>query len=612
MNPTLPLFDGATCVHQLFEQQVVRTPNAIALVCGGEALNYAELNARANRLAHLLVSMGVGPETAVGVCVARTPALVIAALAVQKAGGAYLPMDPGYPARRIAYMIEDSGVRVVLADSAAAAALAGASEVVRLDASPEANWPEANPNRDVPGRSLAYIIYTSGSTGNPKGVMVEHRNVANFFVGMDQLLGTRAGTWLAVTSLSFDISVLELFWTLSRGFKVVLYSGGAAGQSIDALLLRHGVSHFQCTPSMAGMLVRDPATAPALAGLERMLVGGEALSASLASDLCNALPAGTLTNMYGPTETTIWSMTHEVSAQSGPVPIGRPIANTQVYVLDAALNPLPVGVTGDLYIGGEGVARGYLKRPELTRERFIDDPFRSGHRLYQTGDLARHRADGTLEFRGRSDHQIKVRGFRIELEEVERGLADHPDVGQAAAALHGSSDAGMRLVAYLAPARAGVVPDPTSVRAHLLSQLPEYMMPDDFVILEHLPLTLNGKVDRKALPALERTAVAAAVFVAPETPTERTLARLWQEIFRVDRIGINDNIFDSGGNSLLAMRLATRIHDEFGVAVPLLTLFERPQLRNLAARIDDLAATGAARSEMAAGELAQGFEYGEV
>jgi natural product biosynthesis luciferase-like monooxygenase protein len=978
-NRTETAYDRDACVHQLIERQVERTPNAAALVYADEELTYAELNARANRLAHLLIAKGVRPDVPVGVCIERSHAMVIAVLAVLKAGGAYIPMDPSYPPKRLAYMVEDSGVRLLLADSAAAEAIAGAAEVVRIDRAPEARESDRNPGRPVPSQSLAYIIYTSGSTGNPKGVMVEHRNVVNFFTGMDQKLGTHAGVWLAVTSLSFDISVLELFWTLTRGYKVVLYSNrldfgeiparrasgdavnfglfyfgsdegdyaeakgrekyklllegarfaddhgfcavwtperhfhsfggmfpspsvtagalamitkrisiragsvvlplhnpvrvaeewslvdnlsdgrvgisfasgwqpqdfviapdafsdrqqrmfeaietvralwrgetrqgpggdgkpvtfitrprpvqaelpvwvtaggspetfrrageiganvithllqqtmeqvgerlaiyrkawkehghpgeggqvalmlhtfvshdeahvramvhepfknylkGAVGlfaavapkgvdikslspaeldalaehaferyfesgglfgtpescvskvvrmkeigvtelaclidfgitadavlaslpylddlrrrcaaadtagdQSVNALVQRHAITHLQCTPSMSRMLVGDSRTAPALAGLQRMLVGGEALSESLAAELRRALPNATLTNMYGPTETTVWSMCHDVGLQAGPVPIGRPIANTQVYVLDSALNPVPAGMAGDLYIGGDGVARGYLKRSDLTRERFVDDPFRKGQRLYKTGDLARHRSDGTLDFLGRSDNQVKLRGYRIELEEIERCLSHHPDIGQAAVTVNGSVDADQRLIAYLVAGKTGRHVDLANVRQYLRRQLPDYMVPGEFVVLDRLPLTPNGKVDRNALLRLETTAAATNDFVAPETPTERKLAKLWQDVLRIDRIGVNDNFFESGGHSLLAMQLARRIRDEFGVELSLQTLFQQPRMRDLSARIDDIGTTITVRREVASGKLAAGFEYGEV
>ena len=947
-NRTDAAYDRNACVHQLIEQQVARTPDAVALVCADEELTYAELNRRANRLAHLLVAKGVGPDVPVGVCIERSNLMVIALLAVHKAGGAYIPMDPGYPPKRIAYTVEDSGVGLVLADSDVAAAIAGSAAVVRADLAADANQPDANPSRPVPSHSLAYIIYTSGSTGNPKGVMVEHRNVVNFFAGMDQRLGADAGVWLAVTSLSFDISVLEIFWTLSRGFKVVLYSsrvalgeahggrkpedavgfglfyfasdegdyaqykgrekykmliegarfadehgfsavwtperhfhifggmypspsvtagalamitkrigiragsvvlplhnpirvaeewslvdnlsdgrvaisfasgwqpqdfaiapeayadrqrrmfegietvrglwrgetrpglggdgkpvtfstrprpiqaelpvwitaGGSpetfrrageiganvlthllqqsieqlderlavyrkawqehghpgeggqvslmlhtfvshdaahvraqvhepfknylkgavslfaavapkgldlstlspaeleelseraferyfetsglfgtpescvaivdrlhrtgvteiaclidfgiptdtvlaslpylddlrrrcaasapSGQSIDALLRKHGATHLQCTPSMASMLVGDPETASALVSLKRMLVGGEALGEALAAQLERAMPGGVLTNMYGPTETTVWSMTHDVDTRPGPVPIGRPIANTQVYVLDPALNPVPAGMIGELYIGGDGVTRGYFKRPELSRERFVNDPFRDGRRLYRTGDLARHRADGTLEFLGRGDHQIKLRGYRIELGEIEAQLARHPSIRECVVVAREDTPGDPRLVAYYTAK--GDAPSVEDLRRPLRESLPEVMVPSAFVLLPALPLTPNGKVDRKLLPA--PSSLQASVrreYVAPAGGLEEKIAAVWREVLHLESVGVGDNFFDLGGHSLLVVQVHRALRDQLDQPLSLTDLYRFPTIGSLAA-----------------------------
>lgn len=383
--------------------------------------------------------------------------------------------------------------------------------------------------------------------------------------------------------------------------------------SVAAQIQRHGVTHLQCTPSLARMLLQDRPTRSALASIRHMLVGGEALPAALARELQTAI-GGDLRNMYGPTETTIWSATQRVVSGTDSVPIGRPIANTQIYILDCCGQPVPAGVPGELFIGGAGVARGYLRRPELTSERFTANRFvpDAKARLYCTGDVGRFLADGSVEYLGRVDHQVKIRGYRVELEEIERLLNEHPDVDQSAVTVHGSMDAELRLIAYLVAARTGSQVDLASLRQYLRRQLPDYMVPGEFVTLERLPLTPNGKVDRKALPAPDSATATATVFIAPETPTEQTLAGLWQKILRVDRIGANDNFFESGGHSLLAMQLVGRIRDRFGVELPLQNLFQRPQLRNLAARIDALSSAAVAKQEIIAGKLAEGFVYGEL
>ena len=925
------------CVHDVIEEQA--------------HLTYRALNERANRLAAHLINLGVGPEQLVGIHLRRSLDLAIAALAALKAGAAYVPLDPAFPAERLRYMVNDARLSVILTQGMlpfdpgeTSAQLVFVTE----DLVSNAALPATNPARRATPKNLAYVIYTSGSTGRPKGVMVEHRNVVNFFTAMDAFINhDPPGTWLAVTSLSFDISVLELFWTLARGFKVViqgdvedyftaasrhedrpigfslfmwgnddapgrdkyrlmldgakyfdqngfeavwtperhfhafggpypnpsitsaalaavteriairagscvsplhhpiriaeewavvdnLSNGRVAlafasgwqpndfvlqpenyaknkrvmieqidqvrrlwrgekvpfrdsfdkelpvqtlprpvqpelpiwittagnpetyrlagelganvlthllGQSLDqvaekiaiyrqaraaaghapstghvtlmlhtfvgesdsevrelvrrpmkdylrssfnlvlgyvktspafkplddlnwrnlpdheinamldfaferyfdtsglfgslstcarmvdrckragvdeiACLLdfgvptdrvlaslpllnqvrgraaerkqrfpiaanieRHGVTHLQCTPSLARMLLLDPPTRTALAGINQMFVGGEALPSPLARELRTAID-GDLFNMYGPTETTVWSTTHRVDSDSGTVPIGRPIANTQVYVLDSSGQPVPVGVPGELFIGGAGVTRGYLNQSELTSGRFSESPLNP--RLYRTGDLARFLPDGCIEFLGRVDHQTKIRGYRIELQEIENLLNDHPRVEQSAVAVHGSADTDARLVAYVVPPGT----DLAELREHLKRYVPDYMVPAEFISLERMPLTPNGKIDRKALPQRNGTTSGAAKeFIAPETPTEIALAELWQQMLRAERIGANHNFFNLGGHSLLAMQLVDRVRTRFAVDLPLRTLFERPTLAAFAEAID--------------------------
>ena len=960
-NKTQVAYPVDKCIHQLFEEQVERTPEAVAVVFEDEQLTYRELNERSNRLACHLQSLGVGPEVRVGICLNRSLEMLIGLLGILKAGGCYLPLDPAYPKERLAFMLEDSQATVLVSEEKLVAGFSTHGvKVVSPNALPLSapfSQSSGNPDSGVTSENLAYVIYTSGSTGKPKGVMLRHRNAVNFFTGMDARVGTEPGVWLAVTSISFDISVLELFWTLTRGFKVVIQgeegafrgtetrnrqsdrrmdlslfyfasdagragddkyklliegakfadqhgltavwtperhfhpfgglypnpavtsaalamvtqhvelragsivlplhdpisvveewavvdhlskgrtalsfasgwhpndfvfapqnyarrkeimrdgietvrklwrgepiqrpggtgesvtikafpkplqpeasiwitSAGAeetfrqageiganllthlSGQSmehlarkieiyrtawrkqghaqkegrislmlhtfvwdnagfvwekvrqpfyeylkayrdlstngqnghgssckpaaaagkdlnsdIDALLnnavdrylgtsglfgtpegclqtieklkaigvdevaclidfgiepelvlsslrhlhqlkescqqtpkvrrasytlpellVRHGVTHFQCTPSLAGMLIQDPQALPALRSLRKLLLGGEALPASLVKQLNIR---GQILNMYGPTETTVWSTTHEVATAEGSIPIGRPIANTEIYIVDRHFQPVPVGIPGELLIGGAGVARGYLNRPELTAERFVAHPFsnRPGARLYRTGDLVRFLADGTIEFLGRLDHQVKLRGFRIELGEIETALCEHPQVREGVVVLREFSAGDKRLVAYFVPnAPAVKVAD---IRNYLKGRLPDYMVPSAFELMERLPLTPNGKVDRKALPAPAGIRAASeTAFVPVQNQVEKRVAAIWQKLLRVERIGLNDNFFDLGGHSLLAVQAQAQLSEEFRTDLSILKLFQYPTIRSLAKFLD--------------------------
>lgn len=966
-NATEAPVRAEACVHRLFEEQAARTPSHAAVTCEDNSVTYQELDHRANQLARRLASLGVGPDVLVGLCVERSVEMMVGLLAIHKAGGAYVPLDPSYPKDRIAYMVEDSKVPVLLTQERLRGDLPKhRAAVICLDS----DWPSIATESSEPfdggaePHHLAYVIYTSGSTGKPKGVMIEHRNVVNFFAGMDHHLGEDApGVWLAVTSLSFDISVLELCWTLTRGYHVVIATGeersgaaprgahaarpldfslfyfssdesegvtdkykllldgarygdqhgfaavwtperhfhafgglypnpavagaaiaavterikiragsvvlplhhplrvaeewsvvdniskgrvgisfasgwqpndfvlkpenfadnknimlrnievvrklwrgekvafpgatgsevevgilprpvqaelpywvtsagnpetfiaagrigafvlthllgqtveelnaklaayrkawkdaGHAGEghvtlmlhtyvgpdenavrekvrqplidylksslnlvkqyawsfpafkkregmeessasvdlqslneeemqgllehsfnryyetsglfgtpesclamvdsiksigvdevaclidfgvdspsvlahleylnelrkqatprraanadySIPALLSRHQVTHLQCTPSMARMLVLDPAAAPGLRGLRRLMVGGEALQPSLAREL-KGLINGHLMNMYGPTETTIWSAVHRVDSVDGIVPLGRPLANQEVYILDARQQPVPVGVPGELVIGGKGVVRGYLHRPELTAERFVAHPFRgaSGGRVYRTGDLARHRADGTLEFLGRLDHQVKVRGYRIELGEIEASLLTHPGVRETVVVAREDTPGDVRLVAYLVPAgkEAAAAGD---LREHLRSRLPDYMVPAHFVNLDALPQTPNGKIDRKALPAPEagHAPVVAQIFVAPASDLEEQIAAIWKDVLKLPQVGARDNFFDLGGHSLLAVQAHRKLRDALARDLSITDIFRFPTIQSLSA-----------------------------
>ncbi|HWX21797.1 MAG TPA: MupA/Atu3671 family FMN-dependent luciferase-like monooxygenase [Candidatus Binatia bacterium] len=959
----------AACIHHLIEAQAQKTPEAAAVICRGRQLTYAELNARANQVASYLSELGVGPEVLVGICTNRSLEMLVGLLGILKAGGAYLPLDPAYPPERLAFMIKDAQVRVLLTQEHLVAGLPpGGEQRVRLDT----DWsligaePVENVNRGVEPGHLAYVIYTSGSTGRPKGVMVEHGNVLNFFAGMDARIRHGPGsTWLAVTSPSFDISVLELFWTLARGLKVVLYAGDEApspsdvkgrapsrlpmefslfyfssdqnggpggayrlltegarfadehgfvavwtperhfhefgglypnpsvtsaalamitrrvqirsgsvvaplhspiriaeewsvvdnlsngrvaisfasgwmpedftvspasygnrkeimfqhldivrrlwrgervdmpgplgkmvsvkifprpvqkelplwltaagnpetfaeagrlgthllthllgqsmeevsqkvalyrqaweragysgrghvtlmlhtfvGQSVEsvkatvreplveylrksadliksygwafsafkhqsaakdevdfsalpkeemdalvehafdryfetgglfgtpeacariieglrandidevaclidfgvspevvlehlkdldllrqavskvseiepedysipALIQRHGVTHLQCTPSMAGLLLLDERSQNAFGRLETLVLGGEAFPVALGKQL-RKIVEGDIINMYGPTETTIWSSTYQLPAEPNSVPIGRPIANTQIYILDQTLAPVPAGIAGELMIGGAGVARGYLGRPELTAERFLRNPFRDdgAHRLYRTGDLARYLPDGNIEILGRMDHQVKIRGHRVELGEIEALLNEHPAVRESVVVARNAGNGDRRLVAYVIP-REGQHPSRRQLRQYAQERMPEHMVPAQVVFMTAFPQTPNRKTDRNALPPPENDiAENESDFEPPATPVEETLAGLWGELLGVQRVGRRDNFFESGGHSLLAMQLVRRVRAHFGVDLPLKNLFERPTVAGLAEAID--------------------------
>jgi amino acid adenylation domain-containing protein len=587
-NLTQRAYARETTLVQLFEQQVRNSPNDLAVVFEEKTLSFSALNRQANQLARYLQSKGVGPESLVGICVERSIQMMVGLLGIWKAGAAYVPLDPAYPAQRLQQMMDDCRARLLLTQESVAAALPEtAAGLIYLDR----DWPQigAHPEDDlaVPIRAenLAYVIYTSGSTGKPKGVMVRHNGVANFAAGMDDCLAHDIqGTWLAVTSLSFDISVLELLWTLSRGFRVILQTGGIAGEveSVLKQIRKHEVTHFQCTPSMAGLLLLDPEAPATLAGLRKILVGGEHLPLHLASQL-QQIVRGQVINMYGPTETTIWSSSWALHENMANVAIGRPLANTQLYVLDENMEPVPIGAAGELYIGGHGIARGYLSRPELTAEKFVPDHLGQapGERLYRTGDLARHRADGTIEYLGRIDQQVKLRGYRIELGEIESILATHELVREAAAAVLDDAGSNKRLVGYVvlnleARTSASTIFIADDLREYLRGKLPDYMVPAMIVELDQMPLTPNGKLDRRSLPKPESASLRKAEYVAPVGDLEVMLAGLWSEFLAIKGVSRNDSFFELGGHSLLAIQLMSRVREVFRVDVQMRSIFEHP------------------------------------
>jgi amino acid adenylation domain-containing protein len=549
---------GATLVTA-FRAQAEATPDAVAVAGGGRRLSYAALHRRSDAWARWLRAVGVGPGSRVGVRLPRSPDLVVALLAVAKAGAAYVPLDPTYPQERLEYIASDAGLALVL------------DSVPLLVESAVCDPPGDGPGPD----DLAYTIYTSGSTGRPKGVDVPHRALLNLLYAMRDALGSTPGdTWLGLTSLSFDISALELFLPLVTGGRVVLADDRSTvdGVALDRLVRAEGVTHVQATPAGWRMLLDAGFDHPGVVAV----AGGEALPAPLACDLRAGV--GRLVNAYGPTETTIWSTLADVGEM---VRIGRPVANTTVYVLDDRLRPVPIGVPGELCIGGTGVARGYHGQPDRTAERFRPDPFGPpGSRLYRTGDLVRYADDGELEFLGRLDNQVKLRGYRIEPGEIEARLLAHPRVAQAAVVVR-AGEAGPWLVAYVVAD--GRPPDVGELREHLARTLPAYMLPGTVVVLERMPLTPNGKLDRASLPEPPR---AAAPPAAEVSATGAAVTEIWCDVLGLPGIGPEENLFDLGGHSLVIMQIMARIRQRLGVEVPMDAFFVTPTVAGIAAAID--------------------------
>ncbi|MFJ2183120.1 amino acid adenylation domain-containing protein [Streptomyces anulatus] len=583
-DTTAPVGDFAV---DLFARHASRTPDAVALIDGDGEVSYRELEERANRLAHHLTGLGVGPESWVAVALPRGAALVTALLAVAKTGGAYVPLDPEYPADRIGYILDDARPAALLTDSSVTTlpttggprrVVLDAPDTVAAIAELPATAPAVRAHPDHP----AYAIYTSGSTGRPKGVVVSRHNITNLVTDMRErfAVGT-ADRLVAVTTIAFDISALELFVPLSAGATVVLASRDEVMEpaALARLITRSGAALMQATPTLWQALVSEHPGA--LAGL-RVLVGGEPVPAGLAGRLREL--AAEVTNVYGPTETTVWSTTARLADRPGLPPIGGPIANTRVYVLGPALEPAPAGIAGDLYLAGDGVARGYANRFGLTAERFVADPFGDpGSRMYRTGDVARWAEDGRLEFVGRVDDQIKIRGFRVELGEIEAVLTEHEDIARATVAARPDESGEARLVAYLVAASGRTVPAVDVLRAHVSTRLPDYMVPAVLMPLDALPLTPNGKVDRKALPAPDFAVLVTRQ--APRTPQEEILCGLFAEMLNLPSVGVHDNFFELGGHSLHATRVVSRIRSVFEVELPLRELWEAPTVAELVGRI---------------------------
>ncbi|MBD2910467.1 amino acid adenylation domain-containing protein [Burkholderia pseudomallei] len=609
-NETGRAYARDACLHQLFEAQVSRTPEAAAVICGDETLSYTDLDARANRLAHYLRGQGVGPDTRVGLALGRGVEMMTGLLAILKAGGAYVPLDPGYASERLRAILDDSRPAIVLADAAgrtALDALAGAPPIADLhaDASRWSALPSTPPRVEgLTPRHLAYVIYTSGSTGQPKGVMVEHASVVNLWRALDEAIYRTHPSARRVSlnaSIAFDSLVKQWVQLLSgRTLVVVPEPVRFDGRRLLDAIGRDRIDVFDCTPSQLALI--EGARGPEDEAYPQVtLVGGEAIGEGMWSELASA-SSRTYYNVYGPTECTVDATLARITAEHAPH-IGGPLANVRAYVLNERLSPAPVGVRGELYIGGAGVARGYLNRPELTRERFIDDPFVAGGRLYKTGDLARWRADGRLEYLGRNDFQVKIRGFRIELGEIEAQLAKVTGVREvvvlardSASAVHDSATENAapdapspetatapekRLVAYYKGDA-----DVAALRAQAAQHLPSYMVPSAYVRLDAWPLTPNGKLDRRALPAPADDAYARAEYEAPQGAKEEALAAIWRELLHVERVSRHDNFFELGGHSLLAVQLVSRLRQALSVEVALGTVFDAPVLSALAERLE--------------------------
>ncbi len=593
-NRTESPYSRDSCLHHRFEWQAALTPDAEALVVGHERLTYRELNRRANRVAHRLRGLGVGPETLVGMFLPRSPDLICGLLGVLKAGGAYVPLDPAYPADRLSFILEDAKVHTVLTHASLGinlreyAATCGSSNaaptIMCVDTDEQLpGSPEDNPAATVAPDNLAYVIYTSGSTGRPKGVCVEHRNAVAFVHWGGELYSPRELSGVVATAtICFDASVLELFVPLSFGGKVILAENALAVPGLPAV---NEIRLMDTVPSAIRELLRMGGLP---ASLETVNLGGEPVPDDVVQGLYQLPHIKRVYDQYGPTETTVVA-TCALRDPNEPATIGRPIANYTTYLLNESLEPVPLGEPGELFIGGAGVARGYLNRPELTAERFIPDPFSHtlGARLYRTGDVCRHLPDGRLAYIGRVDQQVKIRGFRIELGEIESVLSSFPAVGEAVARVWTDPDGTKKLVAYVVPRADGPAFSERQLRDHLKTRLPDYLVPAAIVPLDRFPLSPNGKIDPKALPAPSvRRPEIASPYAAPRTPTEHALAAAWRRVLHIEPIGIDDPFMELGGDSLRLVNLHKQITHLTPRPVLVADLFRFPTIRSLAAHLD--------------------------
>jgi amino acid adenylation domain-containing protein len=594
-NNTYSDYPKHKCIHQLFEEQVERTPNAIALVFEDQQLSYQMLNAKANQLAHYLKTLGVQADTLVPICMDRSIDLVISILGVLKAGGAYVPIDMTYPMERLSFMLEDIKAKILLTDSFMVNQLPYCTaQIICLDICCDDLSKECIENQlcNIDSNNLAYVIYTSGSTGVPKGVMIPHLALVNHMSWMQNVFPlTSDDKVLQKTSIGFDASVWDFFAPLISGAQLILATPGLHKDIpyLVNIIKQHAITVVQFTPSFLNIL-KDYTELSECTSLQKIFCGGEALNSNLIHVLNTKLDV-IFCNLYGPTETCIVSTYWPSNKNFNNliVPIGRPIYNTQIYILDNYLQPVPIGITGQLYIGGDGLARGYLNHPELTDEKFINYRFsdKPQTKLYKTGDLARYLPDGNIEYLGRNDFQIKIRGFRIELGEIESKLREHSNISEAVVSVYEPILGDKRLAAYLVPVKDSM-PSASELRDFLKSKLPDYMVPTSFVFLDALPLTLNGKLDRKALPEPDHHRYDLGTeFFAPRSPLENQLAKIWVEVLCLDRIGINDNFFELGGHSLLVTQVIVRIGEQLSVRLSLSSLFESPTIAEMAILIED-------------------------
>lgn len=598
-NDTSVEYPQDRLIHEIFEEQVARAPDACALILGQHRLSYGQLNAKANQVAHRLIARGLKPDERVGICAERGVEMIVGMLAVLKAGGAYVPLDPKYPHDRLMFMCKDSSLVALLTPS-------GLLDEVSAWGLPsdllDKESPQAFDNPRVPeltARHLAYVIYTSGSSGQPKGVMVEHRSVIRLVVNARYAEITSEDCFAHCASPSFDAATWEIWGALLNGARVLIVPQRELLSAVlfNDLLVEHAVTAMFLTVGLFHRYVDK--LEQAFGKLRHLLVGGDVLVPSMAARaLAKTSRPRHLYNAYGPTETTTFATTFEIAPEAtvtGALPIGRPITNSQVYVLDEDGAPLPVGAVGEIYIGGPGVARGYLNRPELTSDRFVDDPFGNAHdgKLYKTGDLGRWRADGNLEFLGRKDFQVKVRGFRVEPGEIETALQRHEAVKQALVIAREDGPEEKRLVAYIVSER------PSDEESRLLSELqdslvrtlPQYMVPSAFVLLDELPLTPNGKVDRAALPAPHDWQWRRADYVPPRTSVESTLAEVWAQRLKLEQVGVDDNFFELGGDSLVGLALIADVAERLGIPdLSVTQILDHPTVREMAQFIEAAAA----------------------